>query len=240
MWCPEGGRPGAGGRVSLLFIPMCYGALREIAMDRRGGGGYLMDMEAVSFDTLKLARRLESSGLTASVSAGVSEALADVLSTTALATKADVIASETAVRHDMKEMETSIRGDMKEMETSLRHEMTSIRGEMKDMETSIRGDMKKMETSIRYDMKEMETSIRHDMQTSEAAIRADMKASEAAIRGDLKAFEISVDGRFKVLEAAMNAGLEILRRDITVKVGGMLVVAVTVILAAMRYMPPRL
>jgi hypothetical protein len=71
---------------------------------------------------------------------------------------------------------------------------------------------------------------------SETAVRADLQASEAAIRSDLKAFEISVDGRFKVLEAS----LEILRRDITVKAGGMLVVAVSVILAAMRYMPPRL
>ena len=224
MWCPNGRRPGSGCRVSLLFIPMCYRVLAEIAMDRRNEDGYPMDMEPVSFDTLKLARRLESSGLTASVSAGMSEALADVLSTTALATKADVVGSETAVRHDMKE----IWGDMKLWRRRSGTRWRRRSGDMRrsDMEGDHSG-----ESSIRHDMKEMETSIRHDMQ---AAI------SEAAIRGDLKAFEISVDGRFKILEAAMNAGLEILRRDITVKFGGMLVVAVTIILAAMRYMPPRL
>jgi hypothetical protein len=133
-----------------------------------------MDMEAVSFDTLKLAKRLEASGLTASVSAGVSEALADVLSTTALATKADVVASETAVRAGMKEMETSIRADMK---------------------------------------------------TS----------------------EIGTDRGFRTLEATMRTGfellhrdMEILRHDIITRGGAMLTIAVSIILAAMRYMPPRL
>jgi hypothetical protein len=57
-----------------------------------------------------------------------------------------------------------------------------------------------------------------------------------AVRADLKLFEMSMDARFQSLEAK----IEILRRDIIVRSGGMLVVAVSIILTAMRYMPPRL
>jgi hypothetical protein len=43
--------------------------------------------------------------------------------------------------------------------------------------------------------------------------------------------------RLSSLEARLESRLEILRRDMTIKLGGMLVIAVGVILAAMRFMP---
>jgi hypothetical protein len=144
-----------------------------------------MNMEAVLFDTLKLAKRLEASGLTAEASAGMSEALADVLSTTSLATKADVIASEKASRADIQALEKALRADMQASETG-----------------------------IRADMRTMETSIRHDIQMHVATLLAEIKG--------------------------LDARMELLRRDMTVKVGGMMIAAVGIILAAMRYMPPRL
>jgi hypothetical protein len=144
-----------------------------------------MNMEAVLFDTLKLAKRLEASGLTAEASAGMSEALADVLSTTSLATKADVIASEKASRADIQALEKALRADMQASEKG-----------------------------IRADMRTMETSIRHDIQMHVATLLAEIKG--------------------------LDARMELLRRDMTVKVGGMMIAAVGIILAAMRYMPPRL
>ncbi|MBL0319563.1 MAG: DUF1640 domain-containing protein [Alphaproteobacteria bacterium] len=110
------------------------------------------------FDTLKIARKLESSGLEKKIS----EAIADVMKETIdqqvdiSASKRDVNESSAFLLSHMKETETSIRADMKEMETR-------IRADMKEMETSIRADMKGMETSIRADMKEMGTSIRADL-----------------------------------------------------------------------------
>jgi hypothetical protein len=144
-----------------------------------------MNMEAVLFDTLKLAKRLEASGLTAEASAGMSEALADVLSTTSLATKADVIASEKASRADIQALEKASRADIQASEKG-----------------------------IRADMRTMETSIRHDIQMHVATLLAEIKG--------------------------LDARMELLRRDMTVKVGGMMIAAVGIILAAMRYMPPRL
>ena len=57
-----------------------------------------MHLEAVPFDTLKLARRLETAGLTGHVSVGVVEELLESLSTPALAAKPDVATPEAAVR----------------------------------------------------------------------------------------------------------------------------------------------
>jgi hypothetical protein len=58
-------------------------------------------VNAVPFDTLKFARRLEAAGMAAPTAAGASEALADALSGAELATKADIGSLRTEVKGDM-------------------------------------------------------------------------------------------------------------------------------------------
>jgi hypothetical protein len=43
---------------------------------------------------------------------------------------------------------------------------------------------------------------------------------------------------FKAEIAAVRAEIELLRRDLTIRLGSMFVVAVGIILAAIRYLPP--
>ena len=107
-------------------------------------------MNAVPFDTLKMAQRLEAAGFPATQAAGASEALAEALVGADLATKGDL-----------------------------------------------------------------------------AALRAELKGDMAGLRGDLDA-----------KAAGLQASIELLRRDMTIKLGGMLVVAVGVMLAGFRYLPP--
>jgi len=131
-------------------------------------------MNAVPFDTLKLARRLEAAGMSAPVAAGTSEALAEVLVGGDFATKADI-------------------GEVKQ-------EIAGLRAEMSSEFASVRAEM-----------------------TSEfALVRAEMRSDFAAVR------------------AEMRSGQELLRRDMIIKLGSMLVFAVGVLLAAMRFMPPRM
>ncbi|MSO99905.1 MAG: DUF1640 domain-containing protein [Acetobacteraceae bacterium] len=114
-------------------------------------------MSAIPFDTLKFARHLEASGLSASVAAGASEALADALTGADLATKGDI--------------------------TDVRREITDAKREI-------------------------------------AAEFADTRREIAAVKTELK------------------GGIELLRRDITIKFGSMLVIAVGILLTAFRYLPP--
>jgi len=60
-----------------------------------------------------------------------------------------------------------------------------------------------------------------------AALKIELKGEISAVRAEIAALEAKV----------MNA-IELLRRDITIKFGSMLVIAVGILLAAIRYLPP--
>ena len=155
-------------------------------------------MNAVPFDTLKMAKRLEAAGFAVPQAAGAAEALAEALIGADLATKGDVDRLESSIRGDMDRLESSIRGDMDRLETG-------IRGDAGRLESGIRGDMGHLETGMRGDMTRLESGIRKDMATLET----------------------------KVLGA-----IELARRDMTIKLGGLMIVAVGVLLAALHYIPP--
>ncbi len=71
------------------------------------------------------------------------------------------------------------------------------------------------------------TSVPTELGAEIAALRAELKAEIAALRTEFKA-EI----------AAVRAEIELLRRDLTIRLGSMLIVAVGILLAAIRYLPP--
>lgn len=106
-------------------------------------------MNAVPFDTLRLARDLEAAGLSPPVAGGTAAALADALTGADLATRADLLATRTELKSEIVQFESKM----------------------------------------------------------------------------LAGF------------AAVDAKLELLRRDMTIRLGGMIFVGVGVMLAAMRLMP---
>ena len=129
-------------------------------------------MNAVPFDTLKMAQRLESAGFSGPQAAGAAEALAEALVGADLATKGDLNSLGNGLRGDMNSLGTGLRGDMNSLGTGLRGEMGGLRGDM------------------------------------------------------------------AALEARMLSAIELLRRDMTIKFGSMMIIAVGVLLAAIRYLPP--
>ena len=50
--------------------------------------------------------------------------------------------------------------------------------------------------------------------------------------------ELATKADIAALRAELKADIELLRRDITIRRGGMIVVAVGILLAGMRYLPP--
>ncbi|HUB44923.1 MAG TPA: hypothetical protein VMB73_08060 [Acetobacteraceae bacterium] len=127
-------------------------------------------MNAVPFDTLKLARGPEEAGMPPQMAAGTVAALAEAIGSSELATKDDV----SAVRADVSAVKSAVN-----------------------------------------------------------AVRAEIAAAESRLMAVIAAFKADVDRRFEVSDAK----LELLRRDMTIKLGGMLIVATGVILAALRFMP---
>lgn len=124
-------------------------------------------MNAVPFDTLKLARGLEAAGLAAPVAAGTAAALAEAMGGADLATKADI----GVVKTDLAMVKSRVMGAIGALDTKFENKFEAL------------------------------------------------------------------DAKFDSKFAASDAKLELLRRDMTIKLGGMIFIATGVILAALRIMP---
>jgi hypothetical protein len=83
-------------------------------------------MNAVPFDTLKMAHRLEDAGFPARQAAGASEALAEALVGADLATKSDMHSLESGLRADM----AALRAELMAAMELLRRDMTIKVGSM--------------------------------------------------------------------------------------------------------------
>jgi hypothetical protein len=87
-------------------------------------------MNAVPFDTLKLAQRLEAAGMAAPVAAGASEALAEAMSGAELATKSDLKALESSLRVDMAALRSEMRGDNGSLRVELKNDMEILKRDL--------------------------------------------------------------------------------------------------------------
>jgi hypothetical protein len=76
-------------------------------------------MTAIPFDTLKFARHLEASGLAASAAAGAAEALADALTGSDLATRADLTAAISGVKGEI----LGVKAEIAAVKTELKNDI---------------------------------------------------------------------------------------------------------------------
>lgn len=73
--------------------------------------------------------------------------------------------------------------------------------------------------------------------TAEALAEA-MAGAELATKSDIENLRAETKSEIRAGRAEVKSEIELLRRDITIRFGSMLIVAVSVILAALRYLPP--
>jgi hypothetical protein len=84
-------------------------------------------MSAVPFDTLRFARRLEASGMAASVAAGAAEALADALTGAELVTRSDLAATAAELRSEIVAVRTELGTEITASQTELKHDIELMR-----------------------------------------------------------------------------------------------------------------
>lgn len=116
-------------------------------------------MTIAVFDPLKLAKRLEATGVSSPHAAGFAEALSEVM-TTELATKSDL---------------TELRGWASA-------ELADIRGEMRAELADIRGEMRRELADVRREMRTGFVEVRAafaEVRTEFAKVRTEMVASRA-------------------------------------------------------------
>ncbi len=102
------------------------------------------------------------------------------------------------------------------------------------LEQATKADIARLEQATKTDNARLEQVTKNDIERLEQSTKADIARLEQSTKADLARFEQSTITEFRAIRAEM----EILRRDVTIKMGTMFVVAVGVILAAIRYLPP--
>ena len=146
-------------------------------------------MNAIPFDTLKMARKLEAGGFPGTQAAAAAEAMAEAMSGAELATKSDLMA---------------VKGELLGVTTGLQHEI--------DM---LRTDMMREIGLVRTEMAREIGQLRTDMANEFRLVRTDTARDTGLVRTEV----------------------EILRRNMTIRLGAMMVVSTGILLAAMRLMP---
>lgn len=108
-------------------------------------------MNAVPFDTLKLARRLEAAGFAPPMAAGTAEALAEAMSGAELTTKSDLAGTETTLRAEIQSVRTELKADIAELRTELKTEIGELRTELRSETASLRSalEMLRRDMTIR-------------------------------------------------------------------------------------------
>jgi uncharacterized protein YqgV (UPF0045/DUF77 family) len=169
-------------------------------------------MSVLALDALKISKRLQQTGLPEPQVEALVEALVGLAAEREQqATQRDL--KETEARLEIKLAE--LARDTKEMETRLEGKIAELARDMKEMEVGLKRDMKEMETSLKRDMKEMETRLEGKI----AELARDMKEMDGRLRHDLEVMRLEARD---------------LERRMTIKLGALMVVAVSVVAALVK------
>lgn len=83
-----------------------------------------------------------------------------------------------------------------------------------------------------------ELATKADLKAEIALVRSDLRTETAAVRNDLRTEIVAVRSDLRTEIAGVRSEIEIAKRDLKIWFGSVMVVAVGVILAAIRYLPP--
>ena len=116
-------------------------------------------MNAVPFDTLKFARKLEASGMAPATAAGTAEALTEAMTGAELATKTDIATTHTAIGN----LRIELKGDIEALRTEVKSEIGALRTELKTEIGTLRTELKGDNTSLRAELKSDIELLRRDL-----------------------------------------------------------------------------
>ena len=105
-------------------------------------------MGAVPFDTLKLARRLESAGFPPKQAGDTAEALAEAMSGAELATTADI----GLVRNELAAVRAGLKAEIAALRAELKAAIAAVRAELKAEIAAVRAELKAGIELLRRDL----------------------------------------------------------------------------------------
>jgi hypothetical protein len=104
--------------------------------------------------------------------------------------------------------------DMIHDEVATKVDIAEVRGDLRGAESALKADI----AALRGDLRGIDAALKSDI----ATVRGDLRGGDAALNADI---------------AAVRADLTLVEHRMLTRLGGMVVVAVGIILAAIRYLP---
>ena len=146
-------------------------------------------MTTLSFDTLKLARRLENAGFSSKQAGDTAEALAESLRETSdLATKQDLIELRAATKADIAELRAATKADIAALRAATKADITELRAATK-------ADITELRAATKADIADLRATTKTDI--------SGLKADIADLRSELyRALWLQAAGIVGVLSAA--------------------------------------
>lgn len=166
---------------------------------------------SVAFDTLKFVETLEAGGFDRRQARAAAEAFAEATS------------QELATKSDLAALEKGLAARIDSVRTELKSEIAEFRAELKSEIAGVRSELKSEIVEVRAELKSEIAEVRNELKSESASIRSELKTEIASVRSDI---------------LAVRSEIELSKRDLKIWFGSIMVVAVGVILAAIRYLPP--
>ena len=125
---------------------------------------------------------------------------------------------------EVEALAEALEVNLKDLPTKddLTRETGLLRRDLKELETSLKRDMKELESSLKRDIKELESSLKRDIKELEGSQKRDLKELETSLKHDLTESE----SRLKHENGLMRLEMRDIERRMTIKLGGLMVVAV--------------
>jgi len=174
-----------------------------------------MPMTALDFDTHKAVKNLQKAGF----EEPAAEALIDTIDTAVraqVATKADLELLEQRLGRRMDNLKHETKSDTQLLEQRLGRRMDNLKHEVKS-------DMDNLRHEIKSDM----DSLRHETKSDMDNLRSDFGSLRQETKAGLDVMGERMDG----LETNLTAQMVILKRDVTIRLGGLMVVGIGVLAA---------
>ena len=173
----------------------------------------------VQFDTLSFAKRLTAAGEKVEVAEAHAMALKEFVMDT-IATKADISEARTElraglgeVRSEVSELRSELRAGLGEVRTEMGTEIGKVRTEMGAEFGKVRTEMGAEFGKVRTEMGDLRTELKFDIAGCEEKLRREMTLMRDDLRKDI----------------------DTLGLKLTIRMGGMLVVAIGVLASLRRF-----
>ena len=220
-------------------LPTVETQSRAFLLANHRPGQYSFCMEIATFDTHDFVKRLTG--------AGMPEAQAEILAAgqshliqKRLATKQDLEGLDTAHNQSLKELELVLKHELEAVKAEFKHELEAIKAEFKHELEAVKAEFKHELEAVKAEFKQelevVKAEFKQELEVVKAEFKQELEAVKAEFKQELETFKAGLEQKLnkqetatRQLELTLTHKIEGLEQKLTIRLGAMLVVGITVL-----------